>query len=115
MSQTRSIGKAYRNLLAWLISAAGFQATPAEEMEQADNAAPTPRKPPKKEKAPPTPAPPTEQWVLDIGDQVDACQDEDCLKRLWEDLSKDIQKSKLIKQMFHKKKAILKAASDNAS
>ena len=33
MAQTRAIGKAYRNLLAWLMRAAGFEATPAEEMD----------------------------------------------------------------------------------
>jgi hypothetical protein len=33
MAQTRSIGKAYRNLLAWLMKSAGFEATPAEEMD----------------------------------------------------------------------------------
>ena len=33
MAQTRAIGKAYRNLLAWLMKAAGFEATPAEEMD----------------------------------------------------------------------------------
>jgi hypothetical protein len=33
MSQTRAIGKAYRNLLAWVIRAAGFEPTPAEEMD----------------------------------------------------------------------------------
>lgn len=33
MVQTRSIGKAYRNTISWLIKAAGFEPTPAEEME----------------------------------------------------------------------------------
>jgi hypothetical protein len=33
MAQTRAIGKAYRNILAWLMKAAGFEATPAEEMD----------------------------------------------------------------------------------
>lgn len=33
MAQTRATGKAFRNLLAWLMKAAGFEATPAEEME----------------------------------------------------------------------------------
>ena len=42
MAQTRAIGKAYRNLLAWLMNAAGFEATPAEEM---DFATETPKKP----------------------------------------------------------------------
>ncbi len=43
MAQTRAIGKAYRNLLAWLMKAAGFEATPAEEMDFAQ--AETPKKP----------------------------------------------------------------------
>ncbi len=34
MAQTRAIGKAYRNILAWIIRAAGYQPTPAEEMDQ---------------------------------------------------------------------------------
>ena len=42
MAQTRAIGKAYRNLLAWLMKAAGFEATPAEEM---DFAVESPKKP----------------------------------------------------------------------
>jgi hypothetical protein len=33
MAQTRAIGKAYRNILAWILRAAGYEATPAEEME----------------------------------------------------------------------------------
>ncbi len=44
MAQTRAIGKAYRNLLAWLMKAAGFEATPAEEM---DFAVEEPKKPAK--------------------------------------------------------------------
>lgn len=33
MAQTRAEGKAYRMLLSWLMKAAGFEATPAEEMD----------------------------------------------------------------------------------
>lgn len=33
MAQTRAVGKAYRQILAWLMKAAGFEATPAEEMD----------------------------------------------------------------------------------
>jgi hypothetical protein len=44
MAQTRAIGKAYRNLLAWLMKAAGFEATPAEEM---DFSVETPKQPSK--------------------------------------------------------------------
>ena len=46
MAQTRAIGKAYRNLLAWLMKAAGFEATPAEEMDFAPKEE-TPTKKPK--------------------------------------------------------------------
>lgn len=45
MAQTRAIGKAYRNLLAWLMKAAGFEATPAEEMDFADTKANDSKKP----------------------------------------------------------------------
>lgn len=38
MAQTRAIGKAYRNILAWMIRAAGYEATPAEEMDYTGNA-----------------------------------------------------------------------------
>lgn len=41
MAQTRAIGKAYRNILAWIIRAAGYEPTPAEEMEYSGNV-PTP-------------------------------------------------------------------------
>jgi hypothetical protein len=33
MAQTRAIGKAYRSILAWIIKAAGYEPTPAEEMD----------------------------------------------------------------------------------
>jgi hypothetical protein len=45
MAQTRAIGKAYRNILAWIIRAAGYEPTPAEEMDYNTNVpalAPTP-------------------------------------------------------------------------
>ena len=45
MAQTRAIGKAYRNLLAWLMKAAGFEATPAEEMDFAVEETKKPSKP----------------------------------------------------------------------
>lgn len=33
MAQTRAVGKAYRLLIGWFMKAAGFEGTPAEEME----------------------------------------------------------------------------------
>lgn len=34
MSQTRAIGKAYRNLIGWVMKMAGYQSTPSEEMHK---------------------------------------------------------------------------------
>jgi len=42
MAQTRAIGKAYRNCLAWIIRAAGYEPTPAEEMDYNTNTAAAP-------------------------------------------------------------------------
>jgi hypothetical protein len=36
-AQTRAIGKAYRNILAWVMRAAGYEPTPTEEMEYLGN------------------------------------------------------------------------------
>ena len=33
MAQTRAIGKAYRNLIGWMMKLAGYEGTPAEEMK----------------------------------------------------------------------------------
>lgn len=42
MAQTRAIGKAYRNCLAWIIRAAGYEPTPAEEMDYNTSTVPVP-------------------------------------------------------------------------
>lgn len=48
MSQTRAVGKAYRNILGFLVRLAGYEATPAEEMTtdtpKEENAAEVPKK-----------------------------------------------------------------------
>lgn len=59
MAQTRAIGKAYRNILAWIIRAAGYEPTPAEEMDYSGNTADAP----KVEQAQPVAAPKAMQAV----------------------------------------------------
>jgi hypothetical protein len=34
MAQTRAIGKSYRNILSWIVKMAGYEATPAEEIDR---------------------------------------------------------------------------------
>ena len=36
MAQTRAIGKAYRNLIGWVMKLAGYEGTPSEEMVKMD-------------------------------------------------------------------------------
>lgn len=59
MAQTRATGKCFRNLLAWIIRAAGYEATPSEEMDYAGNVEPAkaPVNTEKKATPAPTPAP----------------------------------------------------------
>lgn len=40
MAQTRAIGKAYRNVIGWVIKMAGYEATPSEEMPVAPSKTP---------------------------------------------------------------------------
>ena len=40
MAQTRAIGKAYRNVIGWLMKMAGYEGTPAEEMPQQPSSKP---------------------------------------------------------------------------
>lgn len=45
MAQTRATGKAARNGFSWIMSLAGYEATPAEEMVHSDEARPVPGNP----------------------------------------------------------------------
>ena len=69
MAQTRAEGKAYRLLLGWLMKAAGFEATPAEEMDFAKEPAPYIKKHTTKE---------------DLTTAIDFCESLQELKNLYE-------------------------------
>jgi len=42
MAQTRAIGKAYRNVIGWVIKLAGYEGTPSEEMVKVGESQPIP-------------------------------------------------------------------------
>ena len=89
MAQTRAEGKAYRLLLGWLMKAAGFEATPAEEMDFAKDVPPYIKK--HKEEA-------------DIKIAIEFCESVDELKQLYNlnsPLSKDVT------ELFTAKKSTL--------
>ena len=52
MAQTRAIGKAYRNLIGWIMKLAGYEATPSEEMAKMGDEEP-PKKIVKAKETPP--------------------------------------------------------------
>lgn len=47
MAQTRAIGKAYRNLIGWVMKLSGYESTPAEEMTKVNEVAEKKTEPPK--------------------------------------------------------------------
>lgn len=89
MAQTRAEGKAYRLLLGWLMKAAGFEATPAEEMDFVKDVPPYIKK--HKEES-------------DIKIAIEFCENVDELKQLYNlnsPLSKDVT------ELFTAKKSTL--------
>lgn len=108
MSQTRAIGKAYRNLLAWLITAAGFSPTPAEEMDFRSDL--------KDEKPKQAPSTPKEQkpqetqdngFVMDLYDRIQSCDNLDTLNTLYKSLNKQQADAEHIVNMFTERKTHL--------
>lgn len=89
MAQTRAEGKAYRLLLGWLMKAAGFEATPAEEMDFAKDIPPYIKKHKKDE---------------DIKIAIDFCESLDELKQLY-NLNAPLSKEMI--ELFTTKKSIL--------
>ena len=87
MSQTRAIGKAYRNLLAWLITAAGYSPTPAEEMDFVNGEKEIPKNQPKEQQD-------ISEFIFDIADEINACNNRNELEKLWKGYSKDVQANK---------------------
>lgn len=84
MAQTRAEGKAYRLLLGWLMKAAGFEATPAEEMDFAKEPAPYIKKHSTKE---------------DLTTAIDFCENVQELKHLYE-LNQDLIKKEKMAELF---------------
>ena len=84
MAQTRAEGKAYRLLLGWLMKAAGFEATPAEEMDFAKEPAPYIKKHTTKE---------------DLTTAIDFCENVQELKHLYE-LNQELIKKEKLAELF---------------
>lgn len=87
MSQTRAIGRAFKNVIGFIMKASGYAETPLEEMDGS-----------------------TKQVVIDEGTMIDIESALDGvttmeeLTRLWNDLNSQIQASSKVINLFKKKK-----------
>lgn len=80
MAQTRAIGKAYRMQIGWLLKIAGYETTPAEEMDcVVGEVVKAPQKPSTKPTA-------TKQQVAVAKLKLGCCKTIDELKKAWESL-----------------------------
>ncbi|WP_324671064.1 hypothetical protein [Hymenobacter sp. GOD-10R] len=70
MAQTRAVGKAYRLSLGWLMKAAGYEATPAEEMQEAEVVSTRPTQPAAPVASAPASATPTAPVAVDENGEV---------------------------------------------
>lgn len=95
MAQTRAVGKAFRMKIGWLLKVAGYETTPAEEMDTVTEAEVVPKQ--------------TSMREVSIAvDRLSLCQDLQSLKSVWDGLDpkvrldpavksqKDLIKSKLM-------------------
>lgn len=92
MAQTRAIGKAFRNLLGYIMNAAGFEATTAEEMEETKyhtNGL-------------------SEDDYLTTLSEVDNCKTIEELTKLFNSLNPEMQKNKKIISAFTTQKLNVK-------
>lgn len=89
MAQTRAEGKAYRLLLGWLMKAAGFESTPAEEIEQNMITAPYVKK---------------HKTEVDLKIAIEFCESLDELKQLY-NLNAPLNKD--VTELFTAKKSTL--------
>ncbi len=74
MAQTRAIGKAYRNMLGWVMKLAGYEATPSEEMVKMGEQTPEAKEIPKENK------PKTEAECSKCGSPITKAEKEFSLK-----------------------------------
>ncbi len=85
MAQTRAIAKAYRNLLGFLMNSAGFESTPAEEMEEPKYSAGNKV---------------IQEEVDDIKEKIEGIKSVEELTEYYNILEPKFQKSDAVKQLF---------------
>lgn len=87
MSQTRAIGRAFKNVIGFIMKASGYAETPLEEMDGTAKQVVI-----------------DEGTMIDIESALDGVTNMDELTRLWNDLSAQVQASSKVINLFKKKK-----------
>lgn len=94
MAQTRAVGRAFKNVLGFVVKAAGYEPTPAEEMDgQAQHVAVD------------------DGTMMDIDAALEGCQTLDDVKKLWDDIGGAAQANRSIVAKFKKRKNEINAAN----
>lgn len=90
MTQTRAIGRAFKNVLGFLMKAAGYQPTPTEEMDGVQKGVVY-----------------NESAMIDVKSALEACTTTEEITRLWNELDSQMQHA--CKSLFTKRKTQLNA------
>lgn len=96
MSQTRAIGRGFKNNIGFIMKAAGFQPTPSEEMDMVDKQVAI-----------------DDSTMLDIESAIVGCASIEELVKTWDGLSAQVQSHRGILSKFKKRKAELQSKKKN--
>ena len=96
MAQTRAVGKAFRMKIGWLLKVAGYETTPAEEMDAIANAEIVPPRQPNtntRETAPQKKEAASNREISIAIDRLQICSNIDDLKAVWADLDEAVRQN----------------------
>lgn len=98
MSQTRAIGRSFKNVIGFIMKAAGYAETPAEEMDGQNKTVIV-----------------DEGTMIDIESALQGVTNMDELTRLWNDLNSQTQASSKVINMFKKKKIEINSKKNDSA
>lgn len=95
MAQTRSIGRAFKNVIGFVMKAAGYSPTPLEEMDGQNKGVII-----------------DEGVLIDIKSALEGCNTVDEVVRLWNEIGSQAQSSGKVKAQFTKRKMEIQNAAN---
>ena len=101
MAQTRATGKAFRMKIGWLLKVAGYETTPAEEMDAVQEGEIV------KPKTAPEPKKASEAEILRAKTRISTAHGLDELQRIWQGFSPEVQHNRSLIELKDRRKAEL--------